>query len=121
MIGLIQTYLPHLDRLGPELIECLMQTGIMIAVSGTIAWVLGIAIGVLLVICRPGGLCENRPLFLFFDKSIDILRSIPFIILIVLLIPLSRFLVGVRSFLRYNRKKLLLRTVIRNSSICIGR
>ena len=31
------------------------------------------------------------------------------------------FLVGVRSFLRYNRKKLLLRTVIRNSSICIGR
>lgn len=37
MNGLIQTYLPHLDRLGPELIECLMQTGIMIAVSGTIA------------------------------------------------------------------------------------
>lgn len=97
MNELIQTYLPHLDRLGPELIECLMQTGIMIAVSGTIAWVLGIAIGVLLVICRPGGLCENRPLFLFFDKSIDILRSIPFIILIVLLIPLSRFLVGTGS------------------------
>ena len=45
----------------------------------------------------PGGILENRPLFTIFDRGIDIIRSIPFIILIVLLIPLSRFLVGTGS------------------------
>lgn len=90
-------FLPHLDRLGPELLECFWQTATMVAVSGTIAWVLGVAIGVLLVITRRGGLWEKPWIFYLLDKSIDIIRSIPFIILIVLLIPLSRFLVGTGS------------------------
>ena len=58
---------------------------------------LGIVIGVLLVVTRQGGICENRIVFTLFDRSIDVIRSIPFIILIVLLIPLSRFLVGTGS------------------------
>lgn len=97
MNDIITYFLPHLDRLGPELVECFWQTATMLAVSGTIAWFLGVAIGVLLVIIREGGLWEKRAVFLFLDKSIDIIRSIPFIILIVLLIPLSRFLVGTGS------------------------
>ena len=97
MSDLISYFLPHIDRLGPELVECFWQTATMVAVSGTIAWFLGVTIGVLLVITREGGLWEKRWLFLSLDKSIDIIRSIPFIILIVLLIPLSRFLVGTGS------------------------
>ena len=93
----IHYFLPHLARLGPELLECFWQTATMVAVSGTIAWVLGVAIGVLLVITRRGGLWEKPWIFYLLDKSIDIIRSIPFIILIVLLIPLSRFLVGTGS------------------------
>lgn len=97
MNDIIVFLLPHIERLGPELVECFWQTATMVAVSGTIAWFLGVAIGVLLVITRKDGLWEKRWLFLFLDKSIDIIRSIPFIILIVLLIPLSRFLVGTGS------------------------
>lgn len=97
MNDIIAFLLPHIERLGPELVECSWQTATMVAVSGTIAWFLGVAIGVLLVITRKNGLWEKRWLFLFLDKSIDIIRSIPFIILIVLLIPLSRFLVGTGS------------------------
>ena len=97
MSDVISYFLPHIDRLGPELVECFWQTATMVAVSGTIAWFLGVAIGVLLVITREGGLWEKRWLFFSLDKSIDIIRSIPFIILIVLLIPLSRFLVGTGS------------------------
>ena len=81
---------PNLKQLGGELLTCLGQTFTMIGVSG-------ILVGVLLVTCRPGGILENRPLFTIFDRGIDIIRSIPFIILIVLLIPLSRFLVGTGS------------------------
>lgn len=97
MNDIIAFLLPHIERLGPELVECFWQTATMVAVSGTIAWFLGVTIGVLLVITRKDGLWEKRWLFLFLDKSIDIIRSIPFIILIVLLIPLSRFLVGTGS------------------------
>lgn len=97
MNDIIAFLLPHIERLGPELVECFWQTATMVAVSGTIAWFLGVAIGVLLVITRKDGLWEKRWLFLFLDKSIDIIRSIPFIILIVLLIPLIRFLVGTGS------------------------
>jgi len=97
MNDIIAFLLPHIERLGPELVECFWQTATMVAVSGTIAWFLGVAIGVLLVITRKDSLWEKRWLFLFLDKSIDIIRSIPFIILIVLLIPLSRFLVGTGS------------------------
>lgn len=93
----INTLLPNLDRLSGELLKSIGQTATMISVSGTIAWVLGILVGVLLVTTRPGGILENRAVFTFFDRAIDIIRSIPFIILIVLLIPLSRFLVGTGS------------------------
>lgn len=91
---MIEYLLPNLPRLGEELIECLLDTFTMVAVSGVLSWILGIVVGVTLVVCRPGGILENKPVFLFFDKSIDLIRSIPFIILIVLLIPLSRLLVG---------------------------
>ena len=93
----INTLMPNFERLSGELLECIGQTFTMLAVSGTIAWVLGVAIGVLLVITRRGGLWEKPWIFYLLDKSIDIIRSIPFIILIVLLIPLSRFLVGTGS------------------------
>lgn len=93
----INALLPNLDRLSGELLKSIGQTATMIGVSGTIAWVLGILVGVLLVTTRPGGILENRAVFTFFDRAIDIIRSIPFIILIVLLIPLSRFLVGTGS------------------------
>ena len=93
----INTLLPNLDRLSGELLKSIGQTATMIGVSGTIAWVLGILVGVLIVTTRPGGILENRAVFTFFDRAIDIIRSIPFIILIVLLIPLSRFLVGTGS------------------------
>ncbi len=96
-MSFINELLPNLDRLSGELLRSIEQTATMIGVSGTIAWMLGILVGVLLVTTRPGGILENRAVFTFFDRAIDIIRSIPFIILIVLLIPLSRFLVGTGS------------------------
>lgn len=97
MFDWIYVLAPNLRQLGGELFNCIVQTATMIAVSGTVSWVLGILTGVLLVTTRPGGILENRGVFTFLDRGIDIIRSIPFIILIVLLIPLSRLLVGTGS------------------------
>ena len=90
----INYWLPNLARLSEELLESIVDTFTMIAVSGTISWFLGVIVGVTLVVTRPGGIMQKRPMFVFFDRSIDLIRSIPFIILIVLLIPLSRLIVG---------------------------
>ena len=46
MNDVLNTLFPNLERLAPELWECLGQTFTMVAVSGTLAWIIGIAVGV---------------------------------------------------------------------------
>ena len=93
---------PHLESLGGELLTSLGQTFQMLLVSGIFAFFLGIFFGVLLIVTKRGGIMQNTILYLsliysLIDKAIDVIRSIPFIILMVLLIPVSRALVGTGS------------------------
>ena len=88
---------PNLESLGAELLKCTGQTLKMLLISGIIAFVLGIFFGVLLIITTRGGILQNKVIYTILDKVIDIIRSIPFIILMVLLIPVSRAIVGTGS------------------------
>lgn len=85
---------PNLERLGGELVKCIGQTFQMFLVSGVIAFFLGLFLGVLLIVTKRGGILQNVFIYSFLDKAIDVIRSIPFIILMVLLIPVSRAIVG---------------------------
>lgn len=69
----------------------------MLLVSGIFAFFLGIFFGVLLIVTKRSGIMQNTLLYSLIDKAIDVIRSIPFIILMVLLIPVSRVLVGTGS------------------------
>ncbi len=93
----IKIFIPHLEQLGEELIECLIQTLQMSLISGIIAFFFGIVLGVILIVTKKDGLFQNRIVYGVFDKAVDVLRSIPFIILMVLLIPVSRAIVGTGS------------------------
>lgn len=80
------------------MINATLETIYMLLVSMIIACLLGIPLGISLIVTKKNGLKEN----LIYHKIVDIVlvnitRSIPFVILIVLLIPLSRLLVG-RSY-----------------------
>ena len=66
----------------------------MVGISGFIAGVLGITLGVTLVVTREGNILENKLVYLILDKIVNIFRSIPFIILAMLLIPFTRFIIG---------------------------
>ncbi|MDD4844395.1 MAG: ABC transporter permease subunit [Anaerotignum sp.] len=88
---------PNLEPLQGELLKCTKQTFQMLIISGTIAFILGLVLGVLLIVTKNDGLMQNPVLYKFLDKAIDIIRSIPFIILMVLLIPISRAIVGTGS------------------------
>ena len=94
MVELIEILVPNFGRASGELYRSIIQTLQMVFGSGAISFVLGTAIGVLLVVTRRGGIMQNLFVYNFFDKAINIIRSVPFLILIILLIPLSRMIMG---------------------------
>lgn len=80
-----------------EILMLLEATGTsiyMTLVSTLMAYVIGLPIGVLLVVCAPGGLKPKKVLYKILDIIVNITRSIPFLILMILATPLVRLIVG---------------------------
>lgn len=78
----------------PTFYQAIGDTLIMVAWAGSISFVLGLALGVVLTVTKPGGILENRPVYQILDKVINFFRSIPFIILLTAVMPLSRLIMG---------------------------
>ena len=53
-----------------------------------------VILALILVLCRKGGLAENRPLYWIVSAYINVVRSIPFVILLVTIMPITRAIVG---------------------------
>lgn len=70
------------------------ETVQMTIIATVFAYVAGLPLGVVLVVTSKGNILENRILNGAIGAVVNILRSIPFLILLVLLIPLTRLLVG---------------------------
>ena len=82
------------DNYGMLLAQCTWDTLLMTIVSTFFAYVIGIPLGVLCVLTSPKGLMPHRIFNMVLGWIINIGRSIPFIILLVALIPFTRFIVG---------------------------
>ncbi len=82
------------DQYGMLLAEGTWATIVMTVVSTLFAYVIGVPVGVLLVITQPGGLKPHRALCAVLGWIVNVGRSIPFIILLVALIPVTRWIVG---------------------------
>ena len=76
------------------IVEGTEATLYMTLVSTLIAYLLGLPIGILLVVTAPGGLKPVKALYKVLDVVVNIVRSIPFLILLMLIIPFTRFVVG---------------------------
>ncbi|EJC35490.1 binding--dependent transport system inner membrane component family protein [Helicobacter pylori Hp P-28b] len=76
------------------LIQATLETLYMVFVASFLAVVFGLPLGVLLLVSKKGHLLNKPLLHKILDTSINTTRSFPFIILIILLLPLSRFLIG---------------------------
>ncbi|MFP7480264.1 methionine ABC transporter permease [Terribacillus saccharophilus] len=79
---------------GTDITEAFWQTLLMTGISLAISIVIGLPLGILLVMTRKGGQAENRVFYSIVNTIINVIRSIPFIILLFLLLPLTRALVG---------------------------
>ncbi|MCE7079750.1 ABC transporter permease [Streptomyces sp. ST2-7A] len=82
------------ERMRELLLQGTLDTLHMVGWSGLIALVGGLPLGVLLVLTDRGGLLANRPVNKLLGTVVNIGRSLPFIILLVALIPFTRLLVG---------------------------
>ncbi|MBS5501544.1 MAG: ABC transporter permease [Eggerthella sp.] len=82
------------DNYGMLLAQGTWDTLLMTIVSTFFAYVIGIPLGVLCVLTSPKGLMPHRVFNMVLGWIINIGRSIPFIILLVALIPFTRFIVG---------------------------
>jgi len=77
-----------------RLIGSLGETLVMTAVSGAISFAVGLPLGLVLVGTAPGGFWENRWVNGSVGAIVNGFRSLPFIILLVAVIPLTRIIVG---------------------------
>lgn len=74
--------------------DALLQTLYMIIVPTIIATILGFIMAVVLVVTKPKGLKPNKTVYSILGFIVNMVRSFPFIILLIALMPFTRFIVG---------------------------
>ena len=84
----------RLVEMSPLFTQSLYETVMMVGVALFVATIIGIPLGVLLVITRKDHLAPNKMVFLILNILVNIIRSVPFIILIVAIIPFTEWVAG---------------------------
>ena len=76
------------------ILEAFLETVQMVSISFIFSVILGLPLGILLYVTRPGQILENKIIFTILNGVINVFRSLPFIILLVAIIPVTKFIVG---------------------------
>jgi D-methionine transport system permease protein len=89
---MIEKFFPNVnwDSMWEATIETLYMTGVSVLAT----FILGILLGLLLFLTSKGNIWENKLVNVIISAFVNVFRSIPFIILIVLLIPFTKLIVG---------------------------
>lgn len=94
MHSLMTQYTPNLLDYWPEFIKSIGETLQMLFLSGIYSFVIGLFLGTVMVVTRKGNIFENVYIYRIIDSLVNLFRSIPFVILITALIPVTKLVVG---------------------------
>ncbi|WP_396159200.1 MULTISPECIES: methionine ABC transporter permease [unclassified Aerococcus] len=94
MMNFIESILPNAASIPDEFIEATIETLYMTLWTAGLGFVLGLGLGVWLVLTQPKGLKANATVYGVLDKFVNIFRSIPFVIMIALLVKITRLIAG---------------------------
>ena len=83
-----------MDKMIPLMLGGIKDTLYMTTVSTLFAYLLGLPIAILLVLTAPSGLKPQKLVYRLLDMIVNIFRSIPFLILMILVIPVTRAIAG---------------------------
>lgn len=81
-------------------VKSLYETLVMTGWAGGFMFVIGLILGIVLTVTKKGGILENAAVFQILDKIVNLLRSIPFVILIALLLNVTRLIMGTKIGLK---------------------
>ena len=81
-------------ELRPELVQAMLETFAMIGVAIPVAVLLGTPLGIWLFVHAPGSIAPQPRMHAFVSGLVNMLRSFPFLILLIAIIPLTRLVVG---------------------------
>lgn len=87
-------YIPNIMNKLPVFYQSIEETFIMVGWSGAISFVIGLFLGIVITVTKPGNILQNRMIYHVLDKIVNFFRSIPFIILLAGLVPLTRMIMG---------------------------
>lgn len=96
----IENSLPNVYAHWGDFLSAMKDTLIMELWAGSVSFLIGLILGIVLTVTRPGGILENRIIYQTLDKIVNLFRSIPFIILLTALMPLSRLIMGTAIYVR---------------------
>lgn len=82
------------EEYGDLLLEGTLDTIVMTSIATLLAYAIGLPAGVLLIVSSKKGIKENATIHAIIGGIVNIVRSVPFIILLVALIPITRLIVG---------------------------
>ena len=94
MAEFLSSIIPNVVLRSDQLWRAFGETIQMVGIVGVLAVLIGIPFGVLLFATKPGGILQNRPLHFVLNKFCDVFRSIPVILRGIILLGLSRLVVG---------------------------
>src|SRR5438128_1048970 len=84
----------RLNELLPMFSVSLYETTLMVVFSLLFSIIIGVPLGILLVITRPNHLLPNKFLFNVLNSLVNMIRSVPFIILMLAIIPFTQLIIG---------------------------
>ena len=94
MLEFLNRFIPNIMDKLPDFWTAILETFIMLGIVGVISLLIGTLFGVIMVVTKKEGILENVILYFLIGKVIDFFRAIPFIVLIFLIAPMTRAIVG---------------------------
>lgn len=91
---MIFNILEFYEKWGSNIWKATAETFQMVSISLSISIIIGIPLGVLIVLTRPNKSLENKYVYQSLNVLINIIRSIPFIILLFFILPFTKLIVG---------------------------
>jgi D-methionine transport system permease protein len=90
----MEKFMPNVMQMYGSVFQSVWETIIMVLIAGIFGLVIGMVLGITLVVTGEGKLYENRTVNLVLSRVVNTVRSIPFVIIVALLVSFTRMLVG---------------------------
>ena len=100
MLDFLNKIIPNVMHSTDWLLDSILATLQMTLWSGVVMFVCGLFLGVVLTVTREGGIMQRKALYQVLDKLINVCRSIPFVIFIAILLPVTKAIMGTKIGVR---------------------